>query len=136
MTLLRLGVILAIPLLASCAPQPTKEVPDEFKPGQKYFHKTCSNCHGPDALGKHTQAPSLIDAEYTRQNFSDEELRQTIINGVNKMPPQRNKITDEEIAEIIKYLRHSQQAANLVVEEGDAEEMLEDEAVSDTEKTG
>ncbi|NIQ00626.1 MAG: cytochrome c, partial [Nitrospinaceae bacterium] len=34
-----------------------------------------------------------------------------------KMPAQRKKVTDEEIQEIIKYLRYSQEQADLVVEE-------------------
>lgn len=114
--------------IASCAPQPTKEVPDEFKPGQKYFHKVCSNCHGSDAMGKHTKAPRLIDAEYIQSNFSDDEIFQTVIDGTDKMPSQRQKVSDEEIKEIIKYLRYSQKTADLVVEdEGEEEEMLEEE---------
>ncbi len=78
-------------------------------------------------MGKHTQAPTIIDAEYIEPNFTDDDFRETIINGVNKMPPQRNKVNDEEINEIIKYLRYSQKAADLVVEEDpDSEEMLEE----------
>ena len=33
------------------------------------------------------------------------------------MPPQRKKVTDKEITEIIKYLRYSQKAAGLEPEE-------------------
>jgi mono/diheme cytochrome c family protein len=113
--------------IASCAPQPTKEVPAEFQPGQKIFHKICSNCHGPDAMGKHTQAPRLIDAEYIQETFSDEEFIDTVVNGINKMPSQRNKVSDEEIKEIIKYLRYSQKAANLVPMDEDEEETLMEE---------
>ncbi|NIQ00627.1 MAG: cytochrome c, partial [Nitrospinaceae bacterium] len=32
--------------LAACTPQPNLKVPDEYKPGQKAFHRVCSNCHG------------------------------------------------------------------------------------------
>ena len=62
---------------------------------------------------KHTQAPRLIDEEYLTLNFADEEIRETIINGTDKMPPQRKNVTDKEITEIIKYLRYSQKAAGL-----------------------
>jgi mono/diheme cytochrome c family protein len=99
--------------LASCSPQPNLEVPKEFQQGQKSFHKVCSNCHGPDGLGKHTQAPQLIDEEYILGNYSDDDIRSTVIDGSGKMPSQRRKVTDEEITEIIKYLRYSQKAAGL-----------------------
>ena len=68
-------VLIPTILFASCTPQPTLEVPEEFKPGQQYFHKTCSNCHGPDAMGKQTQAPRLIDMNYLPENFSDDDFR-------------------------------------------------------------
>ena len=104
-------------LLSSCAPKPTIKVPAEFEAGQKYFHKACASCHGVDALGKQARAPGLIDSEYLPVNFSDEEFRKQIIEGSEKMRSQRNKVSDPEIEEIIKYLRYSQRAAEQVVEE-------------------
>ena len=106
----------------SCAPKPKLEVPEPYKAGQNAFHKVCSNCHGSDAMGKYTQAPRLIDEEYLTPNFADEEIRETIINGTDKMPPQRKNVTDKEITEIIKYLRYSQKAAGLEPEEEEEEE--------------
>ena len=114
--------------IASCAPQPTKVVTAEFQLGQKHFHKICSNCHGSDAMGKQTKAPKLIDADYIQETFSDVEIVQAVIDGTDKMPSQRNKVSDEEIKEIIKYLRYSQKAANLVpMDEDEEEEMLEED---------
>lgn len=126
--------ILAL-LLASCTPQPTKVVPPEIQKGQVVFHKVCSNCHGPDAMGDHTKAPRLIDEEYLKENYSDEEIMETVVKGINKMPPQRNKVTDEEIGEIIKYLRFSQNAAGLAAEDEPDEEEEDvsfDESSADT----
>ncbi len=101
----------------SCTPSPKLEVPEPYKKGQQYFHRACSNCHGPDAVGKYTQAPSLINEEYLAGNFSDADINETVLNGINKMPPQKNNVTPEEITEIIKYLRYSQKAAGLEPEE-------------------
>ena len=107
----------------SCAPpQPTKKVPVEFEAGQNYYHRICANCHGADALGKQTKAPGLIDVEYLPANFSDDEIREQVVEGSDKMPSQRNKVSDAEIDEIIKYLRYSQQAADLVVESDDPDD--------------
>lgn len=120
------GTLLAVSLfLTSCTPQPNKVVPEEFKVGQTHFHKVCSNCHGSDAMGKHTKAPRLIDTDYLTENFSNDEIKETILNGTDKMPSQKNKVNEEVITEIIKYLRYSQQTAGLVVE---SEEENDEEA--------
>ena len=113
----------ALVFISSCAPpQPTKIVPAEFKSGQNYYHKICANCHGADALGKQTRAPGLIDPEYLSENFSDEEMYKQIIEGSDKMRSQRSKVSDAEVAEIIKYIRYSQKAADLVVDEDESDE--------------
>jgi len=109
--------------MSSCAPpQPTKIVPAEFKAGQNYYHRVCANCHGADALGKQTRAPGLIDPEYLSENFSDEEMYTQIIEGSDKMSSQRSKVSDPEVAEIIKYLRYSQKAAGIIVEEDEPDD--------------
>jgi mono/diheme cytochrome c family protein len=130
---LRWNFFLSILFITSCAPQPTKEVPAEFKSGQKHFHKICSNCHGADAMGKQTKAPKLIDADYIQDAFSDDDIFQIVVDGTDKMPSQRNKVSDEEIKEIIAYLRHSQKAAKLVSLDDDEEETLMEE---DSEQAG
>ena len=108
--------------LASCAPKPTIKVPAEFESGQNHFHRVCANCHGTDALGKQTRAPGLIDPEYFSENFSDEEMYTQIMEGSDKMRPQRSKVSDPEVAEIIKYLRYSQKAAGIIVEEDEPDD--------------
>ncbi|MEK9630049.1 MAG: cytochrome c [Nitrospinota bacterium] len=97
-------------------------MPEPYKKGQKAFHKICSNCHGSDAMGKHTQAPRLIDEEYLAPNFTDDDIRETVLNGTDKMPSQKKNVTSEEITEIIKYLRYSQKAAGLEPEDEEGEE--------------
>ena len=108
--------------LTSCSPKPTIKVPAEFESGQNNFHRVCANCHGADALGKQTRAPGLIDPEYFSENFSDEEMYKQIIEGSDKMRPQRSKVSDPEVAEIIKYLRYSQKAADIIIEEDEPDD--------------
>ena len=118
-----ISIAAIIVIISSCTPpQPTKIVPAEFKAGQNYYHQVCANCHGVDALGKRTKAPGLIDPEYLFENFSDEELYQQIVEGSDKMPSQRNKVSDPEIAEIIKYLRYSQKSADLFIDEDEPDD--------------
>ena len=117
----RLIFFVSVSLLAgnSCAPKPKLEVPEAYKKGQNIFHKICSNCHGSDGMGKHTKAPKLIDEEYLSPNFTDDDIRETILNGTDKMPSQKKNVSTEEITEIIKYLRYSQNAAGLEPEDED-----------------
>ena len=121
--------------VAACSPQPSKEVPQEFKKGQEFFHRVCSNCHGSDAMGANSKAPRLIDTDYIEKEFSNDEIRNTILNGTDKMPPQKNNVDAYEIAEIIKYLRYSQKAANLTVEEDTDEEDSGEEDPAEPEET-
>ncbi len=132
-------LLILISLAASaCAPKPSKEVPEEFKAGQNYFHRVCANCHGADALGGDTKAPNLINRKYLPPDFTDEDIRTTIKKGSisEKMPPQ-TAFNDAEITEIIKYLRHSQLAAGLkpeIEEEDEDEEEEEDAAPAEKKK--
>ncbi|TDJ51610.1 MAG: cytochrome c [Nitrospina sp.] len=128
-------LLLFVSSVTACAPQPTQEVPPEFKKGQEYFHRVCSNCHGSDAMGGNTKAPRLIDTDYLEKEFSNDELRESVLNGTDKMPPQKNKVSADEITEIIKYLRYSQEAADLMVEEDVADEDS-DEDESEATKDG
>lgn len=128
-------LLILLSSVTACAPQPTKEVPQEFKKGQEYFHRACSNCHGSDAMGKTTKAPRLIDTDYLEKEFSNDEIRESVLNGTDKMPPQKNNVSADEITEIIKYLRYSQQAADLIVEEDVADEES-DEEESQAKKDG
>ena len=122
-------------LIFSCTPKAAIEVPDAYKKGQDTFHKVCSNCHGSDAMGKHTQAPRLIDEDYLASNFSDDEIRETVLNGTDKMPSQKKNVTANEITEIIKYLRYSQKASGIEPEEeGEDEENLEADEKPDSKE--
>ena len=105
-----LKLILPIAVLASgCAVEPKKVVPEPYVLGQASFHKVCGNCHGADAMGTN-KAPGLIHSKYSEENFSNKRVAKTIMNGSSSgaMPAQKNKVTQEDIKQIIKYLRYSQ----------------------------
>ncbi|MDH5763463.1 MAG: cytochrome c [Nitrospinota bacterium] len=112
MVLITLINILVL-LNAACAVEPRKTVPEQFQAGQKHFHRVCANCHGPDAMGGN-KAPKLVQEKYASENFSNGKIARTILNGSTSgaMPSQRGKVTDDEIKEIIKYLRYSQKTHN------------------------
>jgi mono/diheme cytochrome c family protein len=103
-------LLLPIAVLASgCAIEPQKVVPEPYILGQASFHKVCANCHGADAMGTN-KAPRLIHSRYSEANFSNKKIAKTIMNGSSSgaMPSQKNKVKQEDIKQIIKYLRYSQ----------------------------
>lgn len=104
-------IIVLICLIIACSDgaKASKEIPDEFKEGQKYFQKVCANCHGPEGIGQ-AGAPKLIQEKYDLKNFSNEKLTSTILMGSKsgKMPPQKLRVTEEQSKEIIKYIRYLQ----------------------------
>ncbi len=124
----RLNYTLLLLSLTACGPQPNLVVPEPYQEGQKIYHKVCGNCHGADALGKNVKAPKLIDEEYLAVHFSDADIKNQIINGSDKMPSMKGKVSDADIDQIIKYLRYSQKAAGLEPEEEDFEDEPEGQA--------
>lgn len=101
-------------LITSCSVEPRKKVPEEYKAGQKYFHRACAGCHGPDAMGGN-RAPKFIQEIYSSSAYSDEKFSKIILNGSSSgaMPSLKGKVSDKEIKEIIKYIRYSQKSSGL-----------------------
>jgi len=113
--LIYIAFILILYLLnISCAVEPRKTVPDEYKAGQKHFHRVCANCHGPDAMGGN-KAPTLIQEKFSTDNYSNGKIEKVILNGSSSgaMPAMKEKVSDKEIKEIIKYIRYSQKTSGL-----------------------
>lgn len=102
LTLIALG-------LTACSEKPVRIVPGEFRAGQQVFNKVCGTCHGIDLMGN-SSAPSFKEEYYQAERFSNEQIRNTIINGSQSrvMRPQRGRVSDSDIEEIIKFIRYSQ----------------------------
>lgn len=101
-------------LITACAVEAKKEVPQIYRSGQEHYHRACANCHGPDAMGG-GGAPKLIQEKFSAANYSDIKFAQTIVNGSDSgvMPSQKQKVSEKQINEIIKYLRYSQKESGL-----------------------
>ena len=100
--------------IIGCTIKPQKSVPEDYVAGQKYFHQVCANCHGVDAVGGN-KAPSFLQEKFLPTNFTNGKIAKTILNGSSSgaMPSQKNKVNDEQIKEIIKYIRFSQREAGI-----------------------
>jgi cytochrome c6 len=76
--------------------------------GPATFKAKCVLCHGADGagntpLGKQLQAANLHSKEV--QKLSDEELHKVVHDGQANMPPFGEQLTDDEISQVIQYVR-------------------------------
>jgi len=79
----------------------------QAKGGDTYQSK-CAMCHGPNgdasgAMAKNMGLKPLSSPEV--QNLSDADLTSLIANGKGKMPAMKGKLTDEQISDLVAYIR-------------------------------
>ncbi len=72
------------------------------------YKAKCAMCHGPDGkgdtpTGKAMKVTSLASDDV--QKKTDAQLIEVTTNGKNKMPAFKGKLTDEQIKDLIKYIR-------------------------------
>jgi mono/diheme cytochrome c family protein len=95
-----------------------KPVPPEFATGEALFNSHCSACHGPSAVGTQ-QGPSLLSRVYVPSHHSDASFYLAVKQGVRAHHwlfgnmPALPHVTDDEIAQIIPYVRWLQQQAGV-----------------------
>ena len=94
------------------APSPVTSV-DEFATAKVNFQKHCEACHGPDATGglvkvenKQIKVPSLKSDHALKH--TDDQITKMITNGEEEMPSFKDKMTPQEIADMVKYVRKIQ----------------------------
>ena len=114
---LAVGVVvsLTIPLWGQTAvPAPKEEVrnpfagdPNAIRMGAVLFRQECVYCHGVGARGG-MRGPDLTTGAWSHGG-SDAELLRTISGGVPGTAMSANRLTDDEIWQILAYLRAQQQ---------------------------
>lgn len=77
---------------------------DDARAGAVLFRdKGCTYCHGADGAGT-KKAPSILDLPKDK-TWTDARITEQILNGGQKMPPFRDSVTDDEVSQLIAYLR-------------------------------
>jgi len=76
--------------------------------GADTFKGKCAMCHGADgkgetAMGKNLKIRDLGSADV--QSQSDADLTNIIANGKGKMPKYDGKLTKDQTADVVKYIR-------------------------------
>jgi mono/diheme cytochrome c family protein len=96
-----LGLILPLTLPATAAPAKPE---GSAKAGAALFSdKGCSYCHGPAGQGA-KKGPSLLDV-WKDKTWTNEKISNQILNGGQKMPPFQDSVTDDEVKDLIAWLR-------------------------------
>lgn len=91
------------------APSPTASV-DQFADARANFQKNCEACHGENAEGglvkvdnKQIKVPSL-KAEHAVKH-TDEQLTKMITNGEEEMPAFKDKLSPQQISDMVRFVR-------------------------------
>lgn len=71
--------------------------------GEKIFLKYCAGCHGFDGFAAYEYAPSFSMGE--RMQKDDSQLLQSVLKGLNGMPPWQDKLSVGDLREAIAYIR-------------------------------
>jgi len=76
--------------------------------GKAIYDRQCAACHGPDGAGKDAVAKMLkvemrhLGSKEVQAN-SDADIHKIIVEGYNKMKPQ--KVAEKDVANVIAHLR-------------------------------
>jgi cytochrome c oxidase subunit II len=90
--------------------------------GESVYVAQCETCHGPDGEGLDAQFPAL-DANSFVLTADPDPVIDLVLNGRAQMPPFRDQLTDEEIAQVVSYIRNAwSNDASIVAEEEVAEQ--------------
>jgi mono/diheme cytochrome c family protein len=77
---------------------------DAEKAGAILFRdKGCTYCHGVGGIGTKKAPP--LNGLHKDKAWTPERLTSQILNGGRKMPPFRDSVTDDEVTDLIAYLR-------------------------------
>lgn len=99
------GILLFI-FLGAIAVRPTAASDtkaDEQAGAVLYRDKGCAQCHGADLAGN-KKGPGLADLS-DNKDWPPERITKQIKDGGQKMPPFGESLTDQEIEQIVAYLR-------------------------------
>lgn len=82
---------------------------------REFFENTCAQCHGTRGEGKQVEdtfVPSLRHGRVV--SYSDEKIANQISFGGGKMPPFRFQLREEQIKDMVRYVRDMQKEENKV----------------------
>ena len=98
-----------VPVKDAREPNPVKPTPESIAEGKKIYGYDCAQCHGATGDGKtdvakELKVPDLTDPALLKDR-TDGELFYTIKHGHGNMPPEGNRVTPEQLWNLVNYIR-------------------------------
>jgi cytochrome c6 len=96
------------PILVAAALFCFAALPAHAQDGASLFKAKCAACHGADGKGEGSMGKALKVRDLTSddvQNQTDAELTDITMNGKGKMPAYKGKLTDDQIKQVIAFVR-------------------------------
>jgi cbb3-type cytochrome c oxidase subunit III len=109
--LLLCAIVLSTSTLAAVASsgEPESKKTKQSVSGRAVYANNCARCHGGDGtsqttMGQMTEAPNLTDADWQRGK-STSRMVASVANGRGQMPAFKKKLSRQEIAAAVAYVR-------------------------------
>jgi mono/diheme cytochrome c family protein len=106
-----LPIVLVFAAFAAPVYPATDNKADEQAGALLYRDKGCPQCHGVDLAGN-KKGPSLADIRNDKA-WPPEKITKQITDGGPKMPPFADSLTDQEVAQLVAFLRAKNRPAVL-----------------------
>jgi len=110
----QLSMCAALFSAAVLCPHATAQATDKMAAAETAFKANCTTCHNEDGsgtpVGMSLKVKDLRSKEV--QDEKDEVLAHTISAGKNNMPGFGSRLSDEQIKDLIVYIRHKAPAAH------------------------
>jgi mono/diheme cytochrome c family protein len=91
--------------------------PEQLAHAKTLFGERCARCHGADGrgqtvLGGMLGVPDFTDEKWWKEERTDKELVTAVTNGKDEMPAFGKKLSKQEIATLVLYVRRFNKAAH------------------------
>ncbi len=93
-----------IPVSYHDAKSPTRATSESLATGARLYVEYCSRCHGKNGGGR-GRSPGLLNYLAQTPEARDESLFRVISAGRRRMPAYKNKLQEDEIWQIVSYMR-------------------------------
>jgi mono/diheme cytochrome c family protein len=116
MTRLKIFVIILFGLLAliACGPVQQKRGGVAIDGNKSYeaslFRQNCAICHGQEANGKEMEGKLIPSLRYGEaEKLTEEQIYMQISNGKLPMPSFKNQLSEKEIWQMARFIKHDLQ---------------------------
>jgi nitrite reductase (NO-forming) len=82
---------------------------ESIKRGKEVYALYCQNCHMEDGKGTPDINPPVAKADYLKKPILQGQSGEVVVNGkkYNAMMPAQDYLSDEQIADVLNYIRNS-----------------------------